>query len=57
MTQVPACSVCGIMTESKSTKTRSAWGTKVAKLSKETGQEPFPQWAFIEFIYTGIQGI
>ena len=57
MTQVPACSVCGIMTESKSTKTRSAWGEKVAKLSKEKGQEPFPQWAFIEFIYTGIQGI
>ena len=31
--------------ENKSTKTRSAWGGKVANLSKE----PFPQWAFIGF--------
>ena len=36
--------------ESKSTKTGSAWGGKVADLSKEKGQEPFPQWAFIGFI-------
>ena len=35
--------------ESKSTKTGSAWGGKVADLSKEKGQEPFPQWAFIGF--------
>ena len=35
--------------ESKSTKTRSAWGGKVADLSKEKGQEPVPQWAFIGF--------
>ena len=35
--------------ENKSTKTRSAWGGKVADLSKEKGQEPFPQWAFIGF--------
>ena len=34
------------MDENKSTKTRSAWGGKVADLSKEKGQEPFPQWAF-----------
>ena len=33
--------------ENKSTKTRSAWGGKVADLSKEKGQEPFLQWAFI----------
>ena len=35
--------------ENKSTKTRSAWGEKVAYLSKEKNQEPFPQWAFIGF--------
>ena len=35
--------------ENKSTKTGSAWGGKVADLSKEKGQEPFPQWAFIGF--------
>ena len=35
--------------ENKSTKTGSAWGGKVAHLSKEKGQEPFPQWAFIGF--------
>ena len=37
------------MDENKSTKTSSAWGEKVADLSKEKGQEPFPQWAFIGF--------
>ena len=37
------------MDENKSTKTGSAWGGKVADLSKEKGQEPFPQWAFIGF--------
>ena len=37
------------MAESKSTKTRSAWGGKVADLSKEKGQEPVLQWAFIGF--------
>ena len=37
------------MDENKSTKTWSAWGGKVADLSKEKGQEPFPQWAFIGF--------
>ena len=36
--------------ENQSTKTRSAWGGKVADLSKEKGQEPFRQWAFIGFI-------
>ena len=36
--------------ENKSTKTWSAWGREVASLSKEKGQEPFPQWAFIRFI-------
>ena len=35
--------------DNKSTKTWSAWGGKVADLSKEKGQEPFPQWAFIGF--------
>ena len=35
--------------ENKSTKTGSAWGGKVAHLSKEKGQELFPQWAFIGF--------
>ena len=35
--------------ENKSTKTWSAWGGKVADLSKEKGQEPVPQWAFIGF--------
>ena len=34
--------------ENKSTKT-SAWGGKVADLSKERDQEPFPQWDFIGF--------
>ena len=33
-----------VVDESKSTKT---WGGKVADLSKEKGQEPFLQWAFI----------
>ena len=36
------------MGENKSTET-SAWGGKMADLSKEKGQEPFPQWAFIGF--------
>ena len=36
------------MDENKSTKTGSAWGGKVADLSKK-GQEPFPEWAFIGF--------
>ena len=35
--------------QNKSTKTRSAWGGKVANLSKEKGLEPVPQWAFIGF--------
>ena len=35
--------------ENKSTETLSAWGGKVANLSKEKGQEPVPQWAFIWF--------
>ena len=35
--------------EKKSIKTGSAWGGKVADLSKEKGQDPFPQWAFIGF--------
>ena len=35
--------------ENKSNKTGSAWGGKVADLSKEKSQEPFPQWAFIGF--------
>ena len=35
--------------ENKSTKTGSAWGGKVADLSKEKGQEPFPPWAFVGF--------
>ena len=35
--------------ENKSTKTWSAWGGKVAHLSKEKDQDPFPQWAFIGF--------
>ena len=26
-----------------------AWGGKVADLSKEKGQKPFPQWALIGF--------
>ena len=43
--------------KNKSTKTRSAWGGKVADLSKEKGQKPVPQWAFIGFICIGIQGI
>ena len=38
------------MVENKSPKTWSAWGGKVADLSKEKGQEPVPQWAFIGFI-------
>ena len=37
------------MDENKSTKRRSAWGGKVADLSKEKGQEPVPQRAFIGF--------
>ena len=35
--------------KNKFTKTRSAWGGKVADLSKEKGQEPVPHWAFIGF--------
>ena len=35
--------------ENKSTKTGSAWGGKVADLSKEKNRETFPQWAFIRF--------
>ena len=35
--------------ENKSTKTLSAWGGKLASLSKEKGQEPVPQWASIGF--------
>ena len=35
--------------KNKFTKTRSAWGGKVDDLSKEKGQEPVPQWAFIGF--------
>ena len=38
-----------VMDENKSTKTWSAWGGEVANLSKQKGQEPFPQWAFIGF--------
>ena len=38
------------MDENKSTKTSSSWGGEVDNLSKEKGQEPFPQWAFIGFI-------
>ena len=41
--------------KNKSTKTWSAWGGTVADLSKEKGPEPFPPWAFIRFIGTGIQ--
>ena len=37
------------MDENKSSKTFSAWGGKVADLSEVKGQEPFPQWSFIEF--------
>ena len=33
----------------KFTKTGSAWGGKVASLSKEKGQKPVPQWTFIGF--------
>ena len=29
----------------------------MADLTKERGQEPVPQWAFIAFICIGIQGI
>ena len=35
--------------ENKSTKTCSAWWGNVAYLSKEKGQEPFPQWTFSGF--------
>ena len=35
--------------EKKSIKTWSAWGGKVANLSKEKDQEPVLQWAFIGF--------
>ena len=45
------------MAENKSTKTQSAWGGKVADLSKEKGQEPIPRWTFIGFICIGIQGV
>ena len=37
------------MDENKSTKTGSAWGGKVAEVSKEKHGEPFPQWGFIGF--------
>ena len=49
---LPPCpqSAPSAVDENKSTKTRSAWGGKVANLSKEKDQEPFPQWAFIGFI-------
>ena len=36
--------------ENKSTKTRSAWGGKVAHISKEKGLEPFLHWAFTGLI-------
>ena len=46
------------MDENKSTKRRSAWGGKVADLSKEKGQEPVPQWAFIGFnLHRNTEGI
>ena len=35
--------------KNKSTQTLSAWGGKMANLSKEKGQQPFPPWAFIGF--------
>ena len=38
-----------IMDENKSTKTQSAWGGKLADLSKEKSQEPVLPWAFIGF--------
>ena len=41
--------------KNKTTKTGSAWGGKVANLSKEKGLEPFPPWAFIRFIRMGMQ--
>ena len=37
------------MDENKSTKTCSVSGGKVADLSKDKGQEPFSQWAFLGF--------
>ena len=40
--------------KNKSTKTWSAWGGKVADLSKEKGPEPSPLCAFIRFIHTRI---
>ena len=45
------------MNKNKPTKTGSAWGGKMADLSKEKGQDPVPQWAFIEFICIGTQGV
>ena len=39
----------------KTTKTWSAWGGKVADLSKEKGPEPFSPLAFIRFIGIGIR--
>ena len=42
-------SPASVMDENKSTKTWSAWGGKVADLSKEKDQESVPQWAFIGF--------
>ena len=35
--------------KNKFTKTRSAWGGKVANFSEEKGLEPVSQWAFIGF--------
>ena len=35
--------------ENNSTKTSSAWGGEVARLSKEKGLEPVPQWALTGF--------
>ena len=46
---LPTGAPLSITDESKSTKTRSAWGGKVADLSKEKDQEPFLQCAFIGF--------
>ena len=41
--------------KNKTTKTWSAWGGRVANLSKEKGLDPFPPWAFIRFIGIGMQ--
>ena len=45
--QAPPCPAT--KDKNKSTNIRSVWGGKVADLSKEKGQEPFPPWAFIGF--------